>query len=55
MSTEKLIELYKLMKTIYNHSKITFTLFKSSLKAFMICAEFENDVLASVCNSRDGC
>jgi len=39
------------MKTIYNHSKITFTLFKSSS---MITAELENDVLASVCNTGDG-
>ena len=43
------------MKTIYNHCKITFTLFKSSLNEFMITAELENDVLASVCNTGDGC
>jgi len=56
MSSEKLVKLYyTLIKTIYNHSKISFTLFKSSLNAFMINAELENDVLAPVCNIEDDC
>jgi len=55
MSTEKLIELYTLMKTFYNYSKITFTLFKLSLNAFMIAAVLETYALASVCDTGDGC
>jgi len=43
------------MNIFYNYSKITFTLFKSSLNAFMIAAVLENDVLALFCDTGDSC